>query len=232
MLRELLSMFRSDNPLARMGEDFSKMLKLTYDMTTAAGDIYFGKPVTPEDRTQIYSEDIQVNQLERKIRKQVVTHLSFEGNTADVPYCLLLMSVVKDVERLGDYAKNLSEVVDLQPDPFPEDDIVSELKEIRRGVDEAFQSAYEIFEVSDHERATQYIRQGQDIAHRCDSLIHRIARAPYGSSVVTALVLGTRYYKRIGGHVTNLLTAVVMPLHKVDYYDEDEVPAHIRKGLE
>ena len=35
------------------------------------------------------------------------------------------------------------------------------------------------------------------------------------------LVLATRYYKRIGGHVLNVLSSVVMPLHKVDYYDED-----------
>ena len=32
-----------------------------------------------------------------------------------------------------------------------------------------------------------------------------------------------RYYKRIGGHVLNVLSGVTMPLHKVDYYDEDAV---------
>jgi hypothetical protein len=35
--------------------------------------------------------------------------------------------------------------------------------------------------------------------------------------------LGCRYYKRIGGHVLNILSSVVMPLHKIDYYDEDEI---------
>jgi hypothetical protein len=38
-------------------------------------------------------------------------------------------------------------------------------------------------------------------------------------------VLGTRYYKRIGGHVLNILSSVVMPLHKLDYYDESAVVA-------
>ncbi len=32
-----------------------------------------------------------------------------------------------------------------------------------------------------------------------------------------------RSYKRISGHVLNVLSSVVMPLHKIDYYDEDEV---------
>ena len=38
------------------------------------------------------------------------------------------------------------------------------------------------------------------------------------------LTLGSRFYKRIQGHLLNLLSAVVMPLHKLDYYDEDSIP--------
>jgi hypothetical protein len=32
--------------------------------------------------------------------------------------------------------------------------------------------------------------------------------------------MGARFYKRIGAHVLNVLSSVVMPLHKLDYYDE------------
>ena len=70
----------------------------------------------------------------------------------------------------------------------------------------------------------QYIRQGRDLAHRCETLILRIARASYDASTTAVLVLCARYYKRIGGHAINVLSAVVMPLHKVDYYDEEEIP--------
>ena len=34
------------------------------------------------------------------------------------------------------------------------------------------------------------------------------------------MVLGTRYYKRIESHLLNILSGVVMPLHKLDYYDD------------
>ena len=34
------------------------------------------------------------------------------------------------------------------------------------------------------------------------------------------MVLGARYYKRIESHLLNILSGVVMPLHKLDYYDE------------
>ena len=36
----------------------------------------------------------------------------------DLPACLVLMSVVKDAERLGDYAKNIFEVTELLEKPL------------------------------------------------------------------------------------------------------------------
>jgi hypothetical protein len=36
-------------------------------------------------------------------------------------------------------------------------------------------------------------------------------------------VLLTRFYKRIAAHLSNVLSVVVMPLHKIDYFDEREL---------
>ena len=223
MLRELITILRSSDPLRAMRDNFIRMLQITHKMTIDAGEIYFGKTATPGDRTRLYEQDVEVNQLERTIRKQVVAHLSFQGNIPDMPHCLLLMSLAKDVERLGDYAKNLSEVLDIWPEKLPDDEIKQELLEIAHGVEEAFQSTSVVFTTSDEEKALVYIRQGRDIAHRCDSLLQRIASGSCEAGVTAAQVLGARYYKRIGGHVLNVLSGVVMPLHKVDYYDEDEI---------
>lgn len=224
MLKHLLNILRSEEPLSAMGENFSRMLKLTHETTLKAGEVYFGKEVSPEERTWIYKQDVKVNKLERAIRKQVIAHLSISRNAADLPYCLLLMSLVKDVERLGDYAKNLTEVTDLCSGPLPDDDLVAELREIRSGVESAFEVTSDVFEESDIERAIELIRQGQDIAHRCDVLVEKIAQSNHGACTATSLVLGTRFYKRIGAHVLNVLSSVVMPLHKLDYYDEKELP--------
>lgn len=223
MLRELISILRTKDPLQAVGDNFAKMLQLTYEMTHVAGDIYFGKKCDPADRSQIYRQDVEVNQLERTIRKHVVAHLSLHKSSPDVPYCLLLMSLVKDVERLGDYAKNLTEVQDICSVPLPDDEIKQELLEIRSGVEKAFQSTADVQASSDQERALQFIREGRSIAHRCRALLRRIAKRPAEPCVITAEVLGCRYYKRIGGHVLNILSSVVMPLHKIDYYDEEEI---------
>lgn len=223
MLRELLSIFRSEEPLAAMGQNFARMLQIAYQMTLQAGEIYFGDTSAPDERTGIYKRDVEVNKLERAIRRQVIAHLSLQGSSPSLPYCLLLMSAVKDVERLGDYAKNLSEVREYHPDPLPDDEIVGELREIRAGVEAEFAVTSDVFATSDRERAIALTRQGRDLAHRCDALIERVARSDYTARNAVAVVMGTRFYKRIGAHVLNVLSSVVMPLHKLDYYDEKEL---------
>ena len=228
MFRELISIFRGDNPLGRMGDNFTKMLSLTRDQTIRAGQIFFSKPASPEERTQIYKQDVKVNKLERKIRKQVIAHLSIAGNSADVPYSLLLMSLVKDVERIGDYAKNLAETLDVSGAILPDDDTVAELREIRNGIEGTFEAVAEVFAQSDEEEAVALIRQGRDMSHRCDALIDRIAKGDYDAATTVAVTLGTRFYKRIGAHLLNILSGVVMPLHKLDYYDEKVLQAHTR----
>ena len=41
MLRELLSFFRSTEPLQLMGESFSQMLESSYHLTREAGEIFW-----------------------------------------------------------------------------------------------------------------------------------------------------------------------------------------------
>ena len=224
MLRELLTVFRSDNPLHAMGGDIVRMLGRTEEMTTSAGCIYLGGTAAEQDRGRLYNYDVEVNKLERDIRKRIVAHLSIPGNSSDAAYCLLLMSLVKDIERIGDYAKNLAEIEDIRSEPMPDVPIVRELQGIRQAVDGSFRAVTETFSTSDHDRAEALIEQARGIAHQSDSLIERISHSDYDANLTAALVLGTRYYKRINGHLLNVLSSVVMPVHKIDYYDEVEIP--------
>ena len=97
MLRALLGILRTHDPLQAIGECFERMLTLTLEMTLSAGEIAFGGDASPARRTEVYERDVEVNQLERAIRKRVVAHLSIPGSRVDVPHCLLLMSLAKDV---------------------------------------------------------------------------------------------------------------------------------------
>lgn len=223
MLRELLAAFRSKHPLAEMGANFARMVQLTGESVQEASAIYFGdSPLDPAGVARIRQRDVEVNALQRTIRRQVVAHLSFETGRGDVPYCLLLVSLVKDVERLGDYAKNLSEVRSIHPAPLPDDEIVGQLAGVREWIDANYQILSDVLEETDRDRADKLIAAGRTISRSLDALIGKIASSDYDGRSAAALVMGTRFYKRIVGHVINLLTGVVQPLHKLDYYDEDQ----------
>ena len=219
MFKELLGLLKSSNAIASMGADFSKMLKISHEITLAAGQHFFGEE-GGEDREEIRKRDNAINKLERGVRKQVIAHLTLSPSRGEVPYCLLLMSIVKDVERIGDYAKNLAEVRVEGGAPVPDDDLGTELSDIRRIVEETFARVDEVFASSDAEVANVLIEEGRTVTRRCDALLGKVARSDYDAATATSVVLGARYYKRIGAHLLNVLSGVVMPLHKLDYHDE------------
>jgi phosphate uptake regulator len=222
VFEKLISILRGDAPLKAATEDFERMLELCREMIVDASAVYWGRELSPEEATALYERDVKVNKLERHIRKCVVAHLSGPSAT-EVPYGLLMMSLVKDAERLGDYAKNLAEVPGLTgvtADELPEDAVVGELSEIRRAVESLAKEGVNVYRRSDDERARELTVEGRSILKRCDKLIPRIADGDYSASVAVYLTLGVRFYKRIEGHLLNLLSSIIMPLHKLDYYDE------------
>ena len=223
MLKELFNLFRVHDALTRMKRDFSEMLALSYGLTIDAGSILFDEVSEGHHRAELRERDVQINKVEREIRKQVITHLTINKDPSDVPYCLLLMSIVKDVERLGDYAKNISEIRDEGGAPIIDDTNGTELLNIRIATETTFGVVSEVFATSDSKRAATLIREGRMVNRRCDELVSKVARSTYDAATTTSMVLGARYYKRIDSHLLNILSGVVMPLHKLDYYD-DTVP--------
>jgi len=221
MLKELLSLFRSDDAIARMGEDFSTMLGLASELAVRAGQVFFGETSKENEREEIAKRDRKINKLERQIRKQVIVHLTINADSGDVPYSLLLMGIVKDVERLGDYAKNLAEIHDEGGGPVPDDENAAELRQIRQIVEETFGAVNAVFTASDSDAAIELIKGGRDVGRRCDALITKVAGSSYDAATTTSMVLATRYYKRFESHLLNVLSGIVMPLHKLNYFDED-----------
>ena len=224
MFREFISIFQTDDPLSDMSERFMRMLSLTSDMALAAGRIYFDGQGGPDARQRIYDQDIQVNKLEREIRKLIVAHLSIRQRSADLPHCLFLLSLVKDVERLGDYAKNLAELHrHRRRTAAPTTSGPTSSGTIRLSVERAFRDTPDVVSSGDADRAMRLIDEGRQGMKRCEALLRSVAQAEYDARTAVSLALGARYYKRFHGHLLNILSSVVMPLHKLDFFDEDEI---------
>lgn len=222
MFDQLIRIFSDQHPLNAAGEQFAEMLSLVEGMILQASAAYWGTHLTPEELGDLYRTDIKVNQLQRGVRKELIVHLS-SGVPADAPYGLLLMSLVKDAERLGDYAKNLAELHDhcsRGAGDLPRGELRDELRRIADFVEGLAHEASTVYQNDDQTRAAELAKQGKQISKRCDQLISSVAASNLDAGIAVDMALATRYYKRISGHLLNLLSSVIMPLHKLDYFEE------------
>jgi phosphate transport system protein len=224
ILKDLLTIFRGETALQSVGDDFSGMLDQCKAMFLDVNTAFWTGSITEELRTETYKRDIKLNKSERAIRKYVFSHLTtHSGGTSDTPYCLVLMNVVKDAERIGDYIKNLAEIPVMSTTDIPEGAIRNELKEIGDEVEKLLAQVGPVFRESQRSNAEVMIRQGRQLTHRSDGLLPRIANSEFNSQASVSAALTARFYKRIVAHTVNILSTVIMPIHKIDFFDEEEI---------
>ena len=168
---------------------------------------------------QIHDADKQINKLEKQMRRRIVEHLALQP-TVDVSVCLILMSVVKDGERLGDYCKNLYEVVELLNEPLDRKEYSEFFDEIDKDILALFGTTRDAIFNADEQKARMAWDVENRIAKLCDRLLQRIATAPLSTNRAVCFALIARYFKRIVAHLTNIATSSVLPLSDIDYYDE------------
>ncbi len=167
-------------------------------------------------KREIKATDQRVNDGEREIRRDLVVHASVVG-AIDTPAILVYMSIVKDIERIGDYGKNLRDLgkdgVDLSDFPA--------WRELRVEVSQMIADTAEIFSARDHEHATELLVRGDELLDEFDTTVSLLVRGEDDRLYAVGRALAARYLKRIVAHLTNVLSAVVMPIDRLDYFDED-----------
>ena len=168
---------------------------------------------------ELRATDHGVNAAERDIRRELVVHASVLG-AIDTPAILIYMSIVKDIERIGDYAKNLfdlaSDGADLSTGLY-----TGEITTLAAEVPEFIREAAEVFHERDEERAKSLMHRGDALLDRFDERVSALVREEHPDHQAVAVALTHRYLKRIVAHAMNVLSAVVMPVDRLDYFDED-----------
>jgi phosphate uptake regulator len=167
-------------------------------------------------KREIKATDQRVNDGEREIRRDLVVHASVVG-AIDTPAILVYMSIVKDIERIGDYGKNLRDLARDGADlsAFPA------WHETRTEVSRMIAETAEVFAARDAERARDLLARGDELLDAFDRTVSAIVRGEDERPQAVARALAARYIKRVVAHLTNVLSAVVMPIDRLDYFDED-----------
>ena len=219
MFANLSGFWKGGAFLTKALEEFKTMLDNTETMYTLVRNHLLDGAREPDLEDKIRHIDKGVNDAQRDIRRRIIEHLSLQP-TVDVNACLLLMSVVKDAERLGDYAKNFYEVAELFDKPLDIEMFRRYFDELDQEISTLFQLTKEAFVESDETKAKMAWGYENKIAKWCDNVVKELAKSDLSVNEAVCFTLIARYLKRLVAHLVNIATSVVLPLSDLDYFDE------------
>ena len=219
MFKNLLSFWKGKDFLAKVFDEFKGMLDDSEEMFTAVCASLLDSADKSNLKERVYEIDSQINMLQKDIRRRIVEHLTLQP-TVDVTACLLLMSVVKDAERLGDYAKNLYEVTELLEKPIDRALFSEYFDGIDKDILTLFGQTKDAFIGADEDKAKLAWSYEKGIAKECDRIVERVAQSGLSVNEAVCFALVARHFKRIMAHLVNIATSVILPLSELDYFDE------------
>jgi len=179
-----------------------------------------GEELSDERLAEIRRMDLELNEQQQAVRRKVFEHLALAGG-GDILGGLVLTSIVIDLERIGDYTKNIGEVVGLFPGrvDFGEDHAL--LDELRGLTLDLFDLARRALVDQDEVAARRCMERFHALSRLCDEKLAAIllsARSETGvERADLALALLVRYIKRVGAHLKNIASATVQPFPKIGY---------------
>ncbi len=217
MFEKLLSFWKESDLLSVAYKNVEEMLKLSESMFKYAISVLMeGKP----EKRDIYKDDQRLNQLQMDVRKKVLEHLTISPDHDILP-SLILITVIVDIERIGDYSKNLLELAHMYPEELS-GSYVDEIKEIRQRVEEMFTKTYAAFTTCDKELGKQVMDTHVEVARKCENLVERLVNDPnIGARLGIIYALLARFLKRVSAHLKNVASSVVNPFHRLGYKPQE-----------
>ncbi|MFC1516940.1 PhoU domain-containing protein [Candidatus Margulisiibacteriota bacterium] len=230
MLKEFFQAFlENKSAIDDMKDNFSKMMKISESMFEKTSVLMFEGGNMQEVHEYIFPNDKELNKLEQAIRREVITHLALSGNK-ELSTMLIFMSVVKDAERIGDYIKNCFEIYE-DGGIMKKSDWSKKLWEVRNSILPLFDKVNFVFNENKYKKTASLIKKVIPLERTCNEYARELIRQGDKTAESAKLVCTSRYFKRITSHLMNILTSLVMPLDKLDYFDEDAV-ANFKNNVE
>ena len=216
----VMSFFRSDEGgISQIESQVQRMIadaRHTFDLAMNA--VTGGAVETVAD--EVRRTDRQINVTEIEIRRKLLVHISVHG-AADAGEMLVFMNMIKDLERIGDYNKNIFDLA-LEGVSFSGAEDLEQILGFRDELSSRIALMGEILDTRDEDRARAYIERGDQLRREFDGLVNELVHATAPALVAVPRALLYRFLKRVAAHCANVVTAVVMPVDRLDYFDADD----------
>ena len=220
----VISLWKSEDLLSQAWEESFQMMVLSNEMFSAAIR-YLRRGEKIKTLKNLKKRDREINEFQKSVRKKVVTHFSVSQKVEDFPSGLVLLNIVVDVERLGDYTKNILDLAIYYPDPLVSEDCLSSLKKIEDDIQSRFADTLVAIEKQDEKLAKKLLKSyRKSFSNISDKIVNNgiSGKQEYkDQKEAAAVTLYARYLKRIGGHLKNITTTMLNPYEEIGYRSID-----------
>ncbi len=218
--KKILEFLKGRNVLEEVRNDTLTMLQETKSMYQEVNGYLFDRINIDLD---VYQIDKRVNKTEIEIRKKTLEHLVFSHDKKELVPSLIITSIVIDIERIGDYCKNMFELVKLYPDELKGHRIIDELRNMASDIEREFDLTYFALMDADKGKANEVMKIHGALGKRCDSIPEEILKDEgIDKKMAVILVLLARYLKRVSAHLWNISSSVINPFPKIGYHPESK----------
>jgi len=221
--REIYQIWRRDNSLRLALKESFEMLEKTHSMYRESVELLRdGGP--PGTGPSVYEQDRVINDYQVEVRRKVLRYLAVTG-TVDLIPGLVLTSIVIDIERIGDYTKNITELAAIHPGKLECGRFEAQVRKIEETVETLFANVRRILETSDQQAARLLMAECHRLRKDADQTIADLIQREdesLGRGQTAAIALYVRYVKRVGAHLLNILSSVVNPFERIGYREADQ----------
>jgi phosphate uptake regulator len=221
MFKRFKELFKPEDLLDNAFRTTLKMLEFDFDMykasrttlrETDSADLPFDIKLT----------DRKINKYEREVRRNVLTHLTVSGMGDLVPG-LVLVSIVIDVERIGDYTKNIYDLARYHEARLAAGIHEESLVRIEAHIEDIFPKTITILKQQDKKLGREVMDREETIGKQTEAIVASLMkvedkRLSVPSSI--ALALYARHLKRINAHLTNIASAIVNPFPRISFREK------------
>ena len=218
MFKKWLAIFKKDSLIDRAYLRSFKMMDITRSMYIEAKESLRQREDNEID-LKLKETDKEVNSFEREVRRMVFKHLTVTG-TANLPQGFILVSIIIDIERIGDYAKNMIELALDHPGKLHGGEFEDKVIRIEEALEDNFSLTSKCFKEGNESIAFELLKKYAWVNDACDEIVEALVKKKDvdlrpGDSA--ALVLYTRWLKRINSHLRNITTSVVNPFDRIGF---------------
>ena len=175
--------------------------------------------------SDIYATDQRLNGLTVDVRRMLVQRMAVSQGTG-VDAEIVFLKVATDLERVGDYAKNLVDLARQYEKPLPDSEWRSRLEGVMPTIDQAFpRTEKALFDCSE-QAALAVIAGHHKVSQAAKGVVAELLQADdVPGPDAAAFALFCRHIRRISAHLKNVSTTAINPFHHVGYWmpaDEEE----------